>query len=76
LATAASRDHPAVALTQAENAEVGSQQRKKGLFDRNKVAQMGAEEVSAPRGPTRTVQEPAKSAEGIRPPGGETPRAQ
>jgi hypothetical protein len=42
---AASRDNPAVALTQAEHTEVGRQQARLGLFDRSKLASMSAEEV-------------------------------
>lgn len=45
LASAASRDNPAVGLTHAEHAEVGRQQRALGLYDRNKLAGMSAEQV-------------------------------
>jgi hypothetical protein len=45
LASAASRDNPAVGLTHAEHAEVGRQQRALGLFDRSKLAGMTAEQV-------------------------------
>lgn len=41
----ASRDNPAIALTQAEHAEVGRQQYKLGLFDRDKLAKLSASEV-------------------------------
>jgi hypothetical protein len=45
LASAASRDNPAVGLTHAEHAEVGRQQRALGLYDRTKLAGMTAEQV-------------------------------
>jgi hypothetical protein len=45
LASAASRDNPAVGLTHAEHAEVGRQQRALGLFDRTQLANMGAQDV-------------------------------
>lgn len=45
LASAASRDNPAVGLTHGEHAEVGRQQRALGLFDRTKLAGMSAEQV-------------------------------
>jgi hypothetical protein len=41
----ASRENPAVALTHAEHVEVGRQQYKLGLFDRQKIAQMSAAEI-------------------------------
>jgi hypothetical protein len=45
LASPASRDNPAVGLTHAEHAEVGRQQCAAGLFDRNKLAGMTAEQI-------------------------------
>jgi hypothetical protein len=45
LKTAASRKNPAVALSHNEHVSVGREQRALGLFDRNKLAKMSAEEV-------------------------------
>ena len=44
LATPASRNNPAIALTHPEHTAVSSQ-RDLGLFDRNKLAQMSAKEI-------------------------------
>jgi hypothetical protein len=45
LASPASRNNPAIALTHAEHTAVGREQRALGLFDRSKVAKMSAPEV-------------------------------
>lgn len=45
LATPASRNNPAVALTHREHAEVGRQQRALGLYSRKKLLSMSAQEV-------------------------------
>ncbi|WP_284269092.1 eCIS core domain-containing protein [Bradyrhizobium iriomotense] len=45
LKTAASRKNPAVALSHDEHVAVGREQRDLGLFDRDKLAKMSAEEV-------------------------------
>jgi hypothetical protein len=45
LAGPASRNNPAIALTQAEHTAVGREQMKLGLFDRDKLAKMNATQV-------------------------------
>ena len=45
LATPASRNNPAIALTHPEHTAVSRAQRDLGLFDRNKLAQMSAKEI-------------------------------